>query len=88
MAGLRRDLMRETQEFAAMRDALRRAVAPDRREVTSARERSGRGPRLQCPVHGSVEVVDGEERCPVVVLETVAGEVKTSQCGEPLAAGA
>lgn len=84
MAGPRRDVMRETQEFEAMRDALRRAVAPDARSAARARERSARGPRMQCQVHGAVEVLDGEARCPVVVLETVAGEVITSQCGEPL----
>jgi hypothetical protein len=84
MAGPRRDVMRETQEFEAMRDALRRAVTPDSRSVASARDAYARGPQMQCPVHGVVEVLDGEARCPIVVLETVAGPVNTSQCGEPL----
>jgi len=67
-----------------MRDALRRAVTPDSRSAAGVREVADRGPRMQCPAHGSAEMLDGEARCPVMVLETVAGEVRTSRCFEPL----
>jgi len=84
MAGPNRDVMRETQEFEAMREALRRAVTPDSRYPVSTRETSTSGPRMHCPVHGAVEALDGEVRCPVVKVETFAGSATTSQCGEPL----
>jgi len=84
MAGPRRDVMRETQEFEAMREALRRAVTPDSRCPVSTRETSTPGPRMHCPVHGAVEALDGEARCPVMKLETFAGSANSAQCGEPL----
>ena len=62
MAGPRRDVMRETQEFEAMRDALRRAVTPASRSAAGVREVADRGPRMQWPAHGSVEMLDGEAR--------------------------
>jgi len=32
-------------------------------------------------------LLDGEARCPFLVLATAAGEVSTSQCGGPLTPG-
>ena len=39
-----RDVMRETQEFEAMRDALRRAITPDGEATTSGAAKPPRGP--------------------------------------------
>jgi len=65
-----------------MRDALRRAVTPDSRSAAGVREVADRGPRMQCPAHGSAEMLDGEARCPVMVLETVVALADTPDFAE------
>jgi hypothetical protein len=46
MAGPR-DVMRETQEFEAMRDALRRAITPDGEATTNGASKPTRSRRRQ-----------------------------------------
>jgi hypothetical protein len=85
----RRDVLGETQKFAAMRDALRRAVGPDTRSAgRSPRSPGGfsvTGSVLHCPVHGVVTGAGDTTTCPVdVLVGDDHGALEPRACGRPL----